>query len=199
LTSIEIPNSVTNIGSSALNGCSGLKELTIPFVGSRRGNSGSSEALFGYIFGRSPYAGANQVYQYYTSNNALDYYIPTNLSSVVVTDETVLGYGAFYNCSWLKEIVLPESITKIGACAFYGCDSLLGFEMPSGVESIEESTFAGCDLLNTITLPNSMTRIASYAFSNCADLVEIFVDADNPVYYSEGNCLIERESKTLIA
>ena len=51
LTSVTIPNSVTNIGEGVFSGCGGLEELTLPFVGSCRGNTGSADSLFGYIFG----------------------------------------------------------------------------------------------------------------------------------------------------
>ena len=63
LTSVTIPDSVTSIGYGAFYGCSGLTNMVLPFVGSRRGNSGSSDSLFGYIFGSSSYTGGTRVKQ----------------------------------------------------------------------------------------------------------------------------------------
>ena len=51
LTSIVIPDSVTNIESEILRDCGNLVEITVPFVGSSRGNTGSADSVFGYIFG----------------------------------------------------------------------------------------------------------------------------------------------------
>ena len=135
LTSVMIPNSVTSIGSSAFSGCSGLEEMTLPFVGARRGNSGSSDSLFGYIFGISSYSGGTLMCQYYSSDLSsciptTAYYIPSNLKKVVITDETVLGYGAFSSCSGLTSVTIPNSVTNIGPFAFSGCSGLEEITLP---------------------------------------------------------------------
>ena len=107
LTQVTIPDSVSSIGSSAFSGCSGLISMTIPFVGARRGNSGTDDSLFGYIFGTSSYSGGRYTRQRYSTNYLDDtkyYYIPSALKSLTITDETVLGYGAFDGCSGLTDI-----------------------------------------------------------------------------------------------
>jgi hypothetical protein len=43
-----------------------------------------------------------------------------------------------------------------------------------------------------------LTCLDNTAFSNCDRLTKITVEEENPVYHSEGNCLIETESKTLV-
>lgn len=48
-TNFSVPVNVTSIGSMAFNGCSKLASITLPFIGSKAGNSNSKEALFGYI------------------------------------------------------------------------------------------------------------------------------------------------------
>ena len=66
ITSVIIPNSITQIESEAFYGCSGLKEISIPFVGgSKSATSASPSTLFGYIFGESSYPGGMQVQQSY--------------------------------------------------------------------------------------------------------------------------------------
>ena len=107
LTSIIIPDSVTSIGSSALSGCIGLTSITIPFTGS----GGSSNTHFGYIFGASSY-----------SNNSR--YVPSSLKEVTITGGTSIGSNAFYNCSGLTSITIPDSVTSIGSNAFSGCGNL---------------------------------------------------------------------------
>ena len=175
LTSVTIPNSVTNIGNSAFSDCSGLTSITLPFVGSRRGNSGTSDSVFGYIFGTSYYTGGKQTYQYYSSGNYSYYCIPTDLKTVTITDETVLGYGAFYGCSGLTSVTIPDSVTSIGDRVFYNCSGLTSVTIPDSVTSIGDSAFSGCSGLASVTIPDSVTSIGGSAFYNCSGLTGVTI------------------------
>ena len=53
--------------------------------------------------------------------------------------------------------------------------------------------------MTSITIPDSVTSISNGALYNCGSLESIIVEQGNDVYHSAGNCLIEVESKTLIA
>ena len=66
------------------------------------------------------------------------------------------------------------------------------------VTSISDFAFSNCTALTSITIPDCVTSIGEGAFRGCESLTSITVDKNNPIYHSEGNCLIETESKTLI-
>ncbi len=170
LTSVTIPDSVTNIEYSAFAGCSGLVDMTLPFVGARRGNSGDSDSVFGYIFGQSSFTGGQEVNQYYTS-----YYIPTSLKSVTITDETVLGYGAFYGCNGLARVTISDSVTSIGDYVFHNCRGLTSVKIGNGVTSISTYAFDGCSGLTSVTIPDSVTNIGDCAFYNCSGLTSVTI------------------------
>ncbi len=147
LVSVTIPNSVINIGAGAFSGCSGLQEIAMPFVGACRGNPGGSDALFGYIFGTSPYEGGDSTVQYYSASLHDAFYIPSKLRQVTITDETSFGYGAFSYCSGLTNITFGSSVTSIGPAAFRSCSGLTSVRIPKSVVSIGNQAFDGCSKL----------------------------------------------------
>ena len=79
-----------------------------------------------------------------------------------------LATNAFYNCTALTKITLPDTITKIGMSAFSGCTALTGITIPDGVTHIEENAFAGCVGITTVTIPSSVTYIGYSAFYSCS-------------------------------
>lgn len=105
---------------------------------------------------------------------------------------------AFYYCPNLESITIPDSITSIGNQAFWNCEKLSNITIPDSVISIGKEAFAFCSGLTSITIPDSVTSIGNNVFYNCSALKNIIVEEENPVYHSEGNCLIHTENKRLI-
>ncbi len=90
-------------------------------MGSKKGNSDSQEANFGYIFGGASYQGGTSVRQYYKNDTFANnyFYIPSTLRTVKITNETVINYGAFQNCSMLTSITINSGAqNNVGTKAF---------------------------------------------------------------------------------
>ena len=77
------------------------------------------------------------------------------------------------NCTNLKEVVIPESVTTIENHAFFGCASLEKINLPAGLTEISQSLLGGCTALSEITIPDGVTAIGDSAFQKCASLTEI--------------------------
>ena len=70
-------------------------------------------------------------------------------------------------------------------------------EIPA-VKTIRARAFFGLKNLRSIHIPAEVEHILPTSFYECPALCEITVDSANPHYYSEGNCLIQRQERGLV-
>ena len=92
-------------------------------------------------------------------------------------------------------------VTSIGDWAFYGCSGLTSVFIPNSVTSIGNQAFYQCHGLTSVTIGNSVTSIGGIAFSGCISLTSLSVEPGNDVYDSRDGCnaIIESKSNELIA
>ena len=100
-----------------------------------------------------------------------DLTIPSNVTYNGTTySVTSIGSYAFYNCSGLTSVTIPNSVTSIGNYAFHSCSGLTSVTIGNSVTSIGDYAFRFCSGLTSVTIPNSVTSIGQYAFQNCSGL-----------------------------
>ena len=110
--------------------------------------------------------------QYYSGNIV----IPASIEYEGTNyDVTTIVNSAFYRCSGLTSITIPESVTSIGNSVFYGCSSLTSITIPESVTSIGNYAFCNCSGLTSITIPNNVTSIGDYNFYNCIGLTSVTI------------------------
>ena len=197
LTSVDTHFGFKSIGWQAFYGCTSLESVSIPdSIQSVRGGAFyGCESLVYNICNDIKYLGNE-------SNPYVALVEPINndvvVCSVVIGTKIICDY-AFYDCKRLCGITIADSVISIGSAAFLGCASMKSITIPDSVMSIGSSVFGVCTSLTSITIPDGVTTIGNYAFSGCDSLEIINVDAENTVYHSDNNCLIETETKTLIS
>lgn len=120
LYNIVIPNSVNHIGESVFLKCYSLESITIPFIGGNVSENGTLNYLFDFDGFES---------------------VPSSLKTVTITRDETIDEFAFYLCSNLEKVVLPQNLRSIGTFAFYGCKKLDSITIPENVVFIGDNSF----------------------------------------------------------
>ena len=129
------------------------------------------------------------------STNAPWYNNRLTISSVVIEDGVIgIGNYAFFNCSNLTGVIIPNSITSIGGCSFWGC-GLTEVIIPDSVTGITTQTFTGCSSLKSVTIPSSVKAIGNGAFWDCGGLTDVYFNGTEAQWESinidvENDCLL---------
>lgn len=99
------------------------------------------------------------------------FYQCTGLTSVTIPEGVEeIGVNAFAWCSNLYSITIPEGVKNIDNYAFYLCSGLTSIAIPSGCSSLGASAFEQCRSITTVSLPTSLKTIGSSAFRHCSSL-----------------------------
>lgn len=198
---LEIPASVTEIDEQAFISCDSLKVIKV-----RKGNKVYDSRK-----------GCNAIIE-----SATGRLLRGSEGTTIVPDGVkVISSCAFYG-SKIKKIKLPSSLETIERCAFVCCKELKKLVIPgsvrkihyeilmdsgveeviveNGVEEIPEYAFFECPKLRYVSLPESLKEFGRYGavFVDCPELVRVDVDKDNEHYYSNGQVLVEKRTKTII-
>ena len=161
---IEIPISVSSIGSSCFIGCRDIT-LSIPAKLVCKENK--------LLYCDNMHL--NLVNDGTTSIGFRAFNSWSGLVSVTIPDcITSIGEEAFAT-SDLKEVTIPNSVTTIMEGAFMGCENLAGIDIPNSVTVMGGSVFSGCINLTQIDIPNSVTSIGAGCFNECANLQNITI------------------------
>ena len=110
-------------------------------------------------------------------------------SAVVEPGVTSIGAGAFFICSTMRSITLPDTLTSIGSSAFSTCEALTEIDLPGSVKEIGSSAFSYSGL-HSIVIPEPVTCIKVGTFTSCKDLSSITlpIGFKEIEYFALGGC-----------
>lgn len=162
VTEIILPDYFVAIENNAFKDCTSLTKITIPdsvtsvgenaFIGCKI-ESAKIPAIACYSIG----------------------YSNDKLKAVEITSGKIIEGRAFYGCTSLENIIIPDTVSIIGSRAFYGCKELVGIILPNDIIRIEDSVFSGCKKLTNIIIPENVTSIGRDAFRECSSLNSITI------------------------
>lgn len=165
LTSVTIPNSVTEIGKSSFQNC-GLQSLDIP-------SSVTS-------IGEEAFLGCSHLATITVDENNTVYDSRGGCNAIIRKLDNTLLYGC-------KNTVIPSSVKAIGDYAFRSCTGMTTLEIPEGVTTIGQDAFDYCTNLASLTIPASVTSIGVNAFMECDALTSVTVAWVTPLNISSKN------------
>lgn len=192
LTEFHYPLSLKEAGGGSIfYGCSGITEIIVP--------DGITE-IPASLFSHSNYLERIHLPETITKIEIYSFYDCPVLTSLNIPDsveemgprafedcialtqihyplslKTTGGGGNYRGCRNLKEITVPEGVTKLPASAFARADYLEKVNLPSTLEEIDMFAFSGCSVLTDVNIPESVVKIDSWAFEECALLEKIYI------------------------
>ena len=177
LNRVDLPVSVTSIGGSAFHGCVNLASIHIPAAVTSIGDAAFSECS---SLTSMTVASGNTVYDSRNNCNAIMETATNKLlfgcsTTTIHSSTDIIGNGAFWRCTNLIQMPIPNGVSRIEYGAFYECENLLSITIPNSVLEIGQHAFAGCKRLVSATLPSSITKIADDLFWRDSALVSMVI------------------------
>lgn len=165
LSSIVIPDTVTDIGNYAFRGCTELKEVTLPNIRKNivAGMFENCTSLEKIVLPETVTAIRPDAFKGCTALKDITW------SKALQTIESC----AFQNCSALTDVTIPDSVKSIGYGVFSDCSALSAVTLPDGVKELGGQLFNNCDALTTVTIPDSVTSIGEQVFYDCDALTTV--------------------------
>lgn len=171
LKSVTIPSSVKTYGESLLADCTSLEEFTLP---------SHMKQVPAAMFAGCTSLKTVTLHNAVTSLGDSAFAGCTSLRSIKLPSKLkTIGYNCFGvrftdKCG-LESISIPNTVTSIGSKAFISCENLASVKLSTGLTKIDSNTFEGCTSLKSVTIPSKCNEVSYEAFYNCDNLTTVVI------------------------
>jgi len=226
MVSVTIPEGVTSIDDGAFSHCSSLTNITIPSTVTSihetvfddspafttitvSENNPVYKSVNGVLFSKNgekliyyPMGISSSTYtipEGVTTIGEYAFYMNLNLKEILFPESlTKIEYRAFDSCEGLTEITIPESIITLSSHLFYNCENLKSVTLPGNLKQIGEGAFEKCVSLTSISIPDTVYNISLKAFAGCKNLTAINVSENNKSYKSDNGVLFTKKVNNIV-
>lgn len=159
LTSVNLGDNISSIGSGAFNGCL-ISNISL--------TSNPNFSLYSFSDNAKALISGTSITKWTDTTICAGSlaYGEIDLSTLPLA---TIANGAFYGCSNITKVTLPDSLTSIGDYAFMKCDGLTSIDIPASVKTIGKDAFRECTKLTSVNFATScnLITISEYAFYGC--------------------------------
>jgi hypothetical protein len=207
LTSVGIPDSITNIGVEVFAYCGSLTAINvdpanpsyastngvlfdhgeatlIQYPGGLAGNyavPGTVLNIFDNAFLNAAFLGNVAISGSVTNIGMWAFADCWDMTNATIASGVAdIGDWAFFDCTNLISIGIPNSVTNLGEHVFHDCTALTNVLISCKLADIEDFEFADCISLTNLTIPASVTNLDDYAFNGCTNLAGLFFNGNAP-------------------
>ncbi len=157
-TSVQLPASLMTLGNYVFDNCTSLECFVL--ADGSKSLSVKDDILFDYA--------GTTLLKFPEQHAATTYTLPNAV--------TAIAPRGFLGAVKLTDIDLNK-VQTLGADAFYHCTALTEIRIPDGVTALPGAMFAECDELSAVTIPEGVTEIGDYCFAICPKLLELHLPA----------------------
>ena len=160
LTSVTIPDSITEIYPFVLDECASLRTINVA------ANNMNYSSENGVLFDKEK----TLLIRYPQKKNDKTYTIPDSV--------TEINSSAFSGCTLIENVIIPDSTTFVGRWAFEACTSLISITIGNGVTYLGDEAFDGCISLEIVTIGSGIEEVGYYPFACCDSIKTAKIDSN---------------------
>ncbi len=161
------------VPANAFNGLRSLSTVTLPEGVTSIGEAAFRNTDIFYLTIPATVKSIGKEAFYQTRLRTIDFAPESQLQTI--------GYAAFYQCVYLREFIMPNSVTTLerhdndpsrSSNTFHNCTSLAKVSLSDGLTTLPKYTFYNANLTD-LKLPSNLRTIEEYCFNNNKNLTKV--------------------------